>query len=70
MPQDESEQDESELDVKQMVDHYLETGQITYTEYQRLANAILADETIDEEERNCIDRLFKAVKLGRLRVIN
>ena len=63
-------QNNSELDITQMVNHYLDLGQISYQEYQRLAQAMLADEQIDDAERECIDRLFKAVRSGRLRVVN
>ncbi len=62
-------QENSATDVQQMVDRYLEVGQISYQEYQQLAQAMLADEQIDETERDCIDRLFKAIQTGRLRVI-
>ncbi len=60
----------SEPTITQMVDHYLDLGQISYREYQRLAQAMLADEQIDDAERECIDRLFKAVRSGRLRIVN
>ncbi len=62
-------QENSAIEVQEMVERYLEIGQISYQQYQQLAQAMLADEQIDETERDYIDRLFKAIRSGRLRVI-
>jgi len=44
------------------------TGKMTIHDCQHLRNALLDDQTSDEEKR-AIDRLLYAIRLGRIQVI-
>ncbi|MCL6435135.1 MAG: hypothetical protein K6T90_13155 [Leptolyngbyaceae cyanobacterium HOT.MB2.61] len=45
------------------------TGKITLADRYGLMAAMFS-ETLSEEERNCIDRLFHALRKGRVRVVD
>ncbi|MEO0757835.1 MAG: hypothetical protein AAFY78_13295 [Cyanobacteria bacterium J06648_16] len=57
-------------DVKKMVDRLIVTKRISYTQYQELSNLVLADGTVDEQERRQINRLFDAIQSGAVRIID
>ncbi|MEL6136004.1 MAG: hypothetical protein AAFR42_01125 [Cyanobacteria bacterium J06628_6] len=57
-------------DVKKMVDRLIVTKRISYAQYQELSNLVLADGTVDEQERRQINRLFDAIQSGAVRIID
>lgn len=55
--------------VTQLVDRLIRTKRITYTQYQTLSKMVLADGTVDEQERRQINRLFDAIQAGAIRIM-
>ena len=55
--------------VTQLVEQLIRAKCITYTQYQTLSKMVLADGTIDEQERCQINRLFDAIKTGAVRIV-
>ncbi|EKV00945.1 hypothetical protein Lepto7375DRAFT_3083 [Leptolyngbya sp. PCC 7375] len=72
-PADSDEQQENtetdENDVVQLVDQLIRAKRITYTQYQSLSKMVLADGTVDEQERRQINRLFDAIQAGAVRIV-
>lgn len=58
----------SNSNVRQIVEQILKAGKISRLEYQRLSMAILADNRIDEDESRLVNRVFDAIRTGRLKV--
>ena len=56
-------------EVTQLVDQLIKTKRITYTQYQSLSKLVLADGTVDEQERCQINRLFDAIQTGIIRIV-
>ena len=56
-------------EVTQLVDQLIKTKRITYTQYQSLSKLVLADGTVDEQERCQINRLFDAIQTGAIRIV-
>jgi len=46
----------------------LEERYITQVQYQTLSALVLADGTVDEVERQQINRLFDAIQTGRVKI--
>ncbi len=61
--------DTEENEVTQMVNRLIRAKRITYTQYQSLYKMVLADGTIDEQERRQINRLFDAIQSGVIRIM-
>lgn len=57
-------------EVVQMVDRLINTKRITYNQYQSLSKMVLADGTVDEQERRQINRLFDAIQAGAIRIVD
>ena len=67
----ESETNSNELEtnnVTQLVDQLIRAKRLTYSQYQTLSQMVLADGTVDEEERCQINRLFDAIQAGAIRI--
>lgn len=58
-----------ENEVVQMVDQLIRSKRITYSQYQSLSKMVLADGTVDEQERCQINRLFDAIQSGFIRIV-
>ena len=56
-------------EVAQVVDQLIKAKRITYTQYQSLYKMVLADGTVDEQERRQINRLFDAIQAGAIRLV-
>lgn len=56
-------------EVTQLVDRLIRTKRITYAQYQTLSKMVLADGTVDEQERRQINRLFDAIQSGAIRIM-
>ncbi|ESA33293.1 hypothetical protein N836_21640 [Leptolyngbya sp. Heron Island J] len=56
-------------EVTQLVDQLIKAKRITYTQYQSLSKLVLADGTVDEQERRQINRLFDAIQAGAIRIV-
>ena len=72
-PADSNEQQENaetdENNVVQLVDQLIRAKRITYNQYQSLSKMVLADGTVDEQERRQINRLFDAIQAGGIRIV-
>lgn len=62
--------EKSNSNVHQIVEQILKSGKISRREYQRLSTAVLADNHIDEDECRLVNRVFDAIRAGRLKVID
>lgn len=51
-----------------LVGQVLEDRRITQAQYQTLSALVLADGTVDEAERQQINRLFDAIQTGRVKI--
>ncbi|MEM8613151.1 MAG: hypothetical protein AAGF93_14110 [Cyanobacteria bacterium P01_H01_bin.105] len=58
-----------ENNVAQLVDQLIRSKRITYQQYQSLSKLVLADGTVDEQERRQINRLFDAIQSGAVRIM-
>ena len=56
-------------EVTQLVDRLIRAKRITYPQYQTLSKMVLADGTVDEQERCQINRLFDAIQSGAIRIV-
>lgn len=66
----EAQQSETEEnEVTQLVDQLIRAKRITYSQYQTLSTMVLADGTVDEQERCQINRLFDAIQSGAIRIV-
>jgi hypothetical protein len=54
--------------VTELVSQVLEARYITQDQYQTLSALVLADGTVDEAERRQINRLFDAIRSGRVKI--
>ncbi len=52
-----------------LVDQFLAARKITHYQYRVLCGMVLADGTIDEVERQQINRLFDAIQSGQVKVL-
>lgn len=57
-------------DIVIIVTQMIRAHRATRAEYQRLFELIMADGTIDEVERQQINRLFDAIQTGRVKIID
>ncbi len=55
--------------VSDLVDQLIASKCIRYGQYQTLSRLVLADGTVDEEERDQINRLFDAIQSGLVKII-
>ncbi|MEO0539365.1 MAG: hypothetical protein AAFZ80_00710 [Cyanobacteria bacterium P01_A01_bin.105] len=62
--------DINKSDVKKLVDRLIVTKRISYAQYHQLSNMVLADGTVDEQERRQINRLFDAIQTGAVRIVD
>ena len=56
-------------DVAQLVEKLIRAKRLTYGQYQTLSKMVLADGTVDEQERRQINRLFDAIQSGAIRIV-
>lgn len=54
----------------ELVDGYISARNITYHQYQQLSAIVLADGNVDEQERTQINRLFDAIQIGRVKIVD
>jgi hypothetical protein len=66
----ESQENQSTVNVAQLVDRCILSRKISRIQYHQLSVAILADGQIDEEERHHINRLFDAIQAGQLKILD
>ncbi|MEO1590595.1 MAG: hypothetical protein AAFU71_04795 [Cyanobacteria bacterium J06632_22] len=64
------ENDINKTDVKKLVDRLIVTKRISYAQYKQLSTMVLADGTVDEQERRQINRLFDAIQAGAVRILD
>lgn len=55
--------------VTELVDTFIRTRRITHGEYLHLSEQVLADGTVDEQERRQINRLFDAIQGGMVKIV-
>ena len=53
-----------------LVDQFIASRNITHQQYQKLYQMVMADGSIDEHERQQINRLFDAIQTGRIKVVD
>ncbi|MEO0349669.1 MAG: hypothetical protein AAF282_06420 [Cyanobacteria bacterium P01_A01_bin.15] len=58
-----------ENEVTQLVERLIRAKTISYPQYQTLTKMVLADGTVDEQERRQINRLFDAIQSGAIRIV-
>ena len=56
--------------VSEIVDRMITSRNITQQQYQRLSALVLADGTVDEQERRQINRLFDAIQTGMVKIVD
>ena len=56
--------------VASLVDTFIKARRITHHQYQDLYALIMADGNVDEQERRSINRLFDAIQLGSVKIID
>ncbi|MBW4462314.1 MAG: hypothetical protein KME47_19060 [Nodosilinea sp. WJT8-NPBG4] len=56
--------------ITDLVSQFIRARAITKTQYQELTTLVLADGTIDESERKQVNRLFDAIQLGRVKILD
>ncbi|HEY9614992.1 hypothetical protein [Allocoleopsis sp.] len=66
----ESQENQSSVNVAQLVERFILSRKISSEQYHQLSVAILADGQIDDEERHQINRLFDAIQAGQLKIID
>jgi hypothetical protein len=52
-----------------LVDQCIQSRTISQTQYQDLSALVLADDTVDENERRQVNRLFDAIQSGRVKIV-
>jgi uncharacterized membrane protein YebE (DUF533 family) len=57
-------------DVSAMVDQMITARNISQRQYQQLSALVLADGTVDEQERRQINRLFDAIQMGMVKIVD
>lgn len=58
------------LSARQLLDQIQETQQISRKDYLQLTSVILADTSLNQAERQSINRLFDDVQTGRLHLVD
>ncbi|WP_035984902.1 hypothetical protein [Leptolyngbya sp. KIOST-1] len=53
-----------------LVSQCIQARTITQAQYQQLTALVLADGTVDESERKQVNRLFDAIQVGRVRILD
>ena len=53
-----------------LVDSCIAARNISYNQYQELSAMVLADGNIDDQERQQINRLFDAIQIGRVKIVD
>ena len=61
---------EGACDLAVLVDQFIASRNINHRQYQQLYAVVLADGSVDEYERQQINRLFDAIKEGMVRVVD
>ncbi|MGF1458953.1 MAG: hypothetical protein ACFBSG_07985 [Leptolyngbyaceae cyanobacterium] len=61
---------ENPYQLTEMVDRFIASRHINQQQYQDLTRLVLADGSIDEQERQQINRLFDAIRNGRIQVVD
>lgn len=61
-------QPETTPNVAELVDTFIHARNISQKQYQDLSILVLADGTIDEQERRQINRLFDAIQMGMVKI--
>lgn len=61
-------QPETTPNVADLVDTFITARNISQQQYQDLSTLVLADGTIDEQERRQINRLFDAIQMGMVKI--
>lgn len=56
------------LAIRAIITDVLASGRITRKEHLQLSSAILADQSITDDERRQINRVFDYLQTGRLRI--
>lgn len=56
--------------LEELVEQILLSRKITRLNQQQLMSALLSKDSLNERERNMIDRVFSGVRLGVLRVVD
>lgn len=57
------------MSIKELVDQILEDRKITRTEQNELNAAMRADDKITKDEEEQIDRVFKLIQDGKIKVV-
>jgi len=65
-----SQESRTESDIVRIVDGFIATRRISCKQYQKLSDAILADNQVDEDELRQINRLWEAVRNGRVTIVD
>ncbi len=60
----------TKVSIEELVAKILMHRRITYTDQQLLRFALLSDETLNEQERTLIDRVFYGVRHGLLSIVD
>lgn len=56
--------------IEQVVERIFETRQITRADQQMFMSALLSKDSLSLADQKHVDRVFEALRRGRLRVIN
>ncbi|PSR16964.1 hypothetical protein C8255_15055 [filamentous cyanobacterium CCP3] len=56
--------------ITDLVSRCIQARTITQVQYQELTALVLADGTVDESERKQVNRLFDAIQVGRVRIVD
>ncbi|MBD2256347.1 hypothetical protein [Pseudanabaena sp. FACHB-2040] len=54
-------------ELVKLVNQLIASRQITLAQYQQISATVLADGTVDEQERRQINRLFDAIQAGTVK---
>ncbi|MCC6220324.1 MAG: TerB family tellurite resistance protein [Deltaproteobacteria bacterium] len=60
----------SNIDIKEFVDRIVEDGVMTNAEHDMLMHLIHKDGKIDDDESEQISRIFRLMKVGKLKIID
>jgi hypothetical protein len=56
--------------ITDLVSQFIRSRQISQAQYQELTAMVLADGTVDENERRQVNRLFDAIQGGRVKIVD
>jgi hypothetical protein len=56
--------------ITDLVSQCIQARIITQVQYQELTALVLADGTVDESERKQVNRLFDAIQVGRVKILD